>query len=419
MQLSTEDPGGPLAATVRDFFAPGQGDCLGAAVSGGGDSTALLLLLADWAKDGGPALATVTVDHGLRPEAADEARAVGRLAARLGVSHEVLRWEDRAGTGNRTDRARRARYGLIAAWAARRGIGTVALGHTMNDQAETVLMRLARGSGVDGLSGMAARRVVEGVAFVRPLLGVSRAALRDFLMARGEGWSEDPTNEDEAFDRVKARRALAALSALGLTAEGLVATAGWMARAREVLDDTVRDLVARAGRIEAGDLVVGLPALSSARAETRLRLVAEGLRWVTGAPYRPREEALRRALGVLGEGRRTLHGAVMTVAQGELRITREAAAVAGLSAVPGALWDGRWRVEGPFEPGDRIGAVGEAGLADCPGWRKAGLPRLSLLATPGVWRGGGLIAAPVAGMGEGWRAWIAPERAWLPGPRDG
>ena len=122
------------------------------AVSGGGDSVALLLLLQE---TGARPLAAVTVDHGLRPESAAEAAAVAALCSARGIAHTLLRWEEPAGAGNLQARAREARRRLIGDWARGRGIGAVALGHTLDDQAETFLLRLARGSGVDGLSGMA------------------------------------------------------------------------------------------------------------------------------------------------------------------------------------------------------------------------------------------------------------------------
>ena len=169
--------GATLAALVRAAFGPEPPDKLGVAVSGGGDSTALLVLLDDWRRDGGPELAVATVDHGLRPEAAAEAAEVAALCGRLGVPHETLAWRW-DGKGNLSDAARRGRLRLIAGWANGRGIGMVAQGHTADDQAETFLMRLARGSGVDGLAAMAARRTAEGVAWVRPLLQVRRGEFR-------------------------------------------------------------------------------------------------------------------------------------------------------------------------------------------------------------------------------------------------
>ncbi len=377
---------------------------LGVAVSGGGDSLALLHLLADWRAAGGPALSAATVDHGLRPEAAAEASHVALICAGLGIPHATLRWQE-GPQGNLMAAARAARYRLLCGWAAAEGLKEVALGHTGDDQAETFLMRLARGSGVDGLAGMAGRREIGGIAFLRPLLAIPRQALRGYLGERGIGWAEDPTNADTAYDRTRARQALAALAPLGLTAETLSATAGWMARAREVLDDAARDLAARIARIEAGDVILDRAGLAAAREETRLRLVAGALRWISSAPYRPRLAALRAVLEGPGPaGRRTLHGCLLTEGRGTLRIGREFRAAAGASAAPGALWDGRWRVTGPFAAGDRIAALGTEGLRACPDWRATGLPRATLLASPAVWRGATLLAAPFAAPQAGWQA---------------
>ena len=127
------DADAALHEAVRSLLAPGRFDRLGVAVSGGSDSLALLHVLADRAQEGGPELAGVTVDHGLRPEAAAEAAMVARVCAGLGVSHDTLRWQGWDGKGNLPDRARRARYGLIGDWARARGIAAVALGHTLAD----------------------------------------------------------------------------------------------------------------------------------------------------------------------------------------------------------------------------------------------------------------------------------------------
>lgn len=407
------DPGAALRAALRSFLAPGRFDRLGVAVSGGSDSLALLHLLADFARDGGPDLACVTVDHGLRPEAAAEAAMVAAVCAGLGVPHDVLRWQGWDGRGNLPDRARRARYGLIGDWARARGIAAVALGHTLDDQAETFLMRLARGSGVDGLAAMAAERHSDGIRWLRPLLGQRRADLRDFLRGRGVAWAEDPTNEDTAFDRVKARAALAALAPLGLTSETLAVTAGWMRQAREVLEAAAAGLAERAVTVEAGDLVIARPAFDAAPLETRLRLLAGGLRWVAGGDYRPRAEALAAVFGQVMAGKRqTIAGCLLAPRKASIRVAREAAAVAGLAAAPGEVWDGRWRLMGPLTAGAEVRALGEAGLAQCPGWRDAGLPRSSLVAAPAVWVGGRLAAAPLAGCPNGWSAEM------LRGPED-
>lgn len=221
-----------LAARVSDALNGLLGAAvpvrLGVAVSGGGDSLALLHLMHDWARANGSDLRAVTVDHGLRAAAPGEAAQVARLCADLGLPHDTLHWTGWDQSGNLQAEARRARYRLMAGWARGHDLQAVALGHTLDDQAETVLMRLARGSGVDGLSAMAGRRDDLGMRWLRPLLAIRRDDLRAFLSGLGVDWVDDPSNADTRFDRIKTRQALAQLAGLGIDAEGLADTAtGW------------------------------------------------------------------------------------------------------------------------------------------------------------------------------------------------
>lgn len=411
----------PAAALAEALAAalPEPPAGLGVAVSGGSDSLALLVLMADWAGPRGVALEAATVDHGLRPEAAAEAAAVGALCARLGLPHAVLRWA--AGPpkhGNLMDAARRARQQLIGDWAAGRGLDAVALAHTQDDQAETVLMRLGRGAGVDGLSAMAARRVAAGTVWLRPLLAVSRAALRAELGARGIGWAEDPSNTDDRYLRVRTRKALARLAPLGIDAAGLAATAVRMAAARAVLEAAAQEAAARIGRQEGGDVVLDRAGWAALAPETRDRLLAGALRWVGGGAYAPRRAALVRLAARLAQGRDgTLAGCAVTCRGAEIRIAREWRAVRAVTAAPDALWDGRWRLtppEGCRAERLRVEPLGAAGLAACPGWRATGLPRASLAVTPAVRDGLWLVAAPVAGLAEGWQVETVPPAADFP-----
>lgn len=408
-------PAGSLSDQVTAAFGPSPPARLGVAVSGGGDSLALLLLLDDWRRAGGPGLSVATVDHGLRASSAAEADVVVRTAAALGLPCAVLRWTGWDGRGNLPDRAREARYALLADWARADGIGSVALGHTLDDQAETVLMRLARGSGVDGLAGMSVSRQSLGITWVRPLLAVGRATLRDWLGARGvAGWIEDPTNDDPHYDRVVARQALRALASLGITTSGLAATAGRMALARQALAAAAADLAARALSLDRGDVVIARPAFEAAPYDTRARLLAHALMWVASEPYRPRFAALEATMAGAAAGRRgSLHGCLLHPTRDALRVSREPAAAARVpDAAPGGVWDGRWIVTGPdgHTVDCRVRALGEAGLAACPDARAGGLPRASLAASPSVWRHGELIAAPLANFGSGWVAKLAQDR---------
>lgn len=393
------------AATLARLPAPGT---VGLALSGGSDSTAMLHLMARAAPPLGLRLAGVTVDHGLRPEAADEAAQVGRLCAGLGLSHDILRWDHGPIRGNLMDQARRARYGLIADWARGRGLGGVALAHTATDQAETLLMGLARGAGLDGLSGMRARFEVGKVTFFRPFLAQGREDLRGFLRRHGLGWLDDPTNEDERYLRIKARRALKALAPLGITEARLAGSAHHLAEAlgavRQAAGAAARDLVHEI----AGGLLLDRAGLRWLGPELERRVLILCLMWLTQNDHPPRAAEVQRLLRAIAEGRAaTLAGCRLLPRAEAALIVREPNAL-GPATPAGRLWDGRWLVEGPVQPGDEVRALGARGLASCRGWRQSGLPREALIVSPALWRGETLVAAPALGGGAGWSARLAP-----------
>lgn len=204
---------------------------LGLAVSGGADSTALLLLAVD-ALPG--RVEAVTVDHGLRPEAAAEAAHVADLCAKLHVPHATLPVE--VGGGNLQAEARRARYAAMARWIEDRGLAALATGHHADDQAETLLMRLNRGSGVAGLAGARARGIVPGtrIALLRPLLDWRRVELDAIVRDAGIVAVADPSNGDDRFDRVRMRKALASVDWIDVPA--VAASATWLSEADEVVE---------------------------------------------------------------------------------------------------------------------------------------------------------------------------------------
>lgn len=378
---------------------------LGVAVSGGGDSMALLHLLKSCTAEKAVALEAATVDHGLRAEAAEEAAFVAETCQTLGIPHEILRWEGWDGRGNLQAEARAARYRLLAGWAARHDLDGVALAHTLDDQAETFLMRLARRSGVDGLSAMETVFRRDGVRFLRPALALERAELRGFLTRHGLGWRDDPSNEDDKYDRVKARKALAVLDGLDIDRGTLAGVARNLAAASHALKLCARDTAKRIGRVEGGDVVFERAGLILAGSEIRRRLLAAALVWVSGSIYPPRQEALDLAEAAFARRKtHNLHGCLVLSDAQSLRITREFNAVKDLSNPFGQLWDNRWRLSGPGE-GMTLRALGEA-VKDCPEWRETGLSRMSLMASPAVWDGARLVAAPLAGCANGFSAII-------------
>ncbi|MCP5036617.1 MAG: tRNA lysidine(34) synthetase TilS [Rhodobacteraceae bacterium] len=369
---------------------------------------ALLHLTHAWAKANNVSLSAATVDHGLRPEAADEAQMVAEICAGLGFSHDILHWEDWDRRGNLQNAARRARYALLTSWARENQLDAVALGHTKDDQAETFLMRLARGSGVDGLAAMRRDWQVEGTRWLRPLMGVCRQELREYLTAKSARWVEDPSNDDERFDRVKARRALEALAPLGLNTGRLAGTAEKMTLAREALQQYTFEAAHELCETQSGDVLIA-SGMKKLPQETLHRLFAHALMWIASAPYRPRYDALVETLGAVRSGeRRSLHGCLILPKDEKIRITREYQSVKDEMCASGQVWDNRWRITGPTD-GIQVRALGEA-LCEVPDWRETGLPRMSLMASPAIWRGEVLVGAPLAGLASDWSAEIAPPK---------
>lgn len=398
----TKDDADILSA-VRAGFQGLPPRRLGVAVSGGGDSVALLHTLTRCFEPGTVVLEAATVDHGLRPEAAAEASDVAALADTLGIPHTVLRWNDRNENGNLQDQARRARFRLLAEWAGTRDIAMVALGHTADDQAETVLMRLARAAGTDGLAAMRPSRVQHGVTFLRPLLRLTRADLRAYLVRNGLVWAEDPTNADESYDRIKARNALPALEPLGITAPVLAEVAENMARARDALNWYTFLAAKEMADVSGGAVVFDIRRFRTLPEEIARRLVIHAIRWIAGGDYPPRRAPVAAMVEAARLGRgATLGGCRLVSRRGLAWICREYDAVAGLRSAPDALWDSRWRLTCP-DPGPRseVAALGPDGLAQCPDWRDSGLPRPVLLATPALWHGEELLSAPLAGLVNG------------------
>jgi tRNA(Ile)-lysidine synthase len=285
------------------------------AVSGGGDSLALMHLLADWARARrAPAPIVFTVDHGLRPQSAAEAKDVARWAKEAGLACEILSVKGEKPKTGIEAWAREARYRLMAKALAGRGLKALYLGHTEDDQAETFLIRLGRGSGLDGLGAM--RRLApfpfagtEKLTLARPLLAVPRHLLRDYLTARGQAWLEDPMNSETRFTRSRMRALLPPLAAAGLSPRRIAQAASHLARAREALDLATAAVLARACHPLNGGWLLDPDALTAAPREIGLRALAALLQKVSGEEYRPRFESLEQLFDRLPAGKgATLHG---------------------------------------------------------------------------------------------------------------
>lgn len=392
-------------AAEAALFAALRAACprdLAVAVSGGGDSMALLALLAEMPEF---RVRAVTVNHGLRPEAAAEAALVAGFCAARGIPHDILTWQHGGQiAGNLMQAARLARRRLIADWAGQVGISHVALAHTAQDQAETLLMGLARAAGLDGLSGMRPSWQENGVTWLRPLLAFGRQELRAVLVRRGITWAEDPTNHDAKYLRARARKALGPLSALGITEATLARSAANLALARGALDRITDQAAHQIVQERAGALCLAPETLPDTDPEILRRLVLRGVSWLNPLPHAPRADRVARLCMALRQGRAaTLAGVRLVPAASGLWLCKEDRSLGPMVDAPGQ-WDGRWTLRGPFQPGDRIGALGTLGLAQIADRKSAGLPRAVLVTTPAVWRHGHLIAAPLARSEPDWCA---------------
>ena len=287
--MSVADDADPIGDAEADrlFAELVDESALVLAVSGGADSTALLYLLARWRKrhKPSPKLHAVTIDHGLRPQSRSEASGVKRIAAQLGVVHRTMRWAGEKPLTGLQEKARAERYRLLLAAAHKAGARCVITAHTLDDQAETVLFRLARGSGLAGIGAMARVShagfhgpVMRGArgspALVRPLLGVAKARLVATLHAAGIAHVEDPSNADPRFARVRWRKLAPVLAAEGLTAARLVQLARRVRRNEAAIEAVVTAAFDRLGwRPQAWTIAFDARGLRDVPAEIALRLI--------------------------------------------------------------------------------------------------------------------------------------------------
>lgn len=390
------EAGDRFQAALEALAPPGR---LALAVSGGGDSLALLLLARDWSqRSAGRALDVLTIDHGLRPESLAEAAMVGAVARRLGLPHHVLRPTEELPRRGLEAAARACRYRLIVDWCRRNGVAAVATGHSEDDQAETLLMRLARGSGLDGLSAMAPASTLGPIRLLRPLLGFSRAELAALVADAGLVAADDPMNHDDGFARVRMRRAIATL---GLDRSGLAATAARLRRDRAVIDGLVDDLVGRAVALSsAGVARIERDALRGQASPLVERALGRLVRAVGGGDYAPRRERVERLAALLAApgdfAGATLGGCRFLAGRERVTVLREARRLGpdlALAAGAGGVWDGRFEVEA----GDAaivvraLGALRPEGLPPLPAEERRILP--------GIFLAGRLVAVPSLDFG--------------------
>ncbi len=391
-----------LLAPVADMNA------IALAVSGGRDSLALLAAVDRWRREGArPAVHVFTVDHRLSPGSGAVARRVATLARERGLPARVLAWDDAKPGSAIEATARHARYRLLAAACRAAGISHLLTAHSLEDQAETFLMRLRHGSGIFGLAAMRPEIDLGGLVLFRPLLGVARARLAASAASAGLAAHEDPMNDDPRFERVRMRRLLPALARAGLTAPLLAAAAARCAGVAAEIEATVDRLIADAVAVDPFAVVtMGRAAFMTAAQPVRQRLLVRLLQAIGGAAYPPRSErvaALHAGLAAAtGERwRRTLAGVVIEGGPGGIRLWREVGrgGLPVLDAPPGFVgnWDGRYRVALPSDAPEGL-SLGPLGDRRPPALRRfAGLPSGATAALPALFAGGQMVAVPLLG----------------------
>ena len=400
------------------------------AVSGGSDSTALMLLFADWLRQSGDDAANhtvLTVDHGLRAASVAEAQAVAVQARLLGFQHATLTWGGPKPTTGIQAAGRGARYQLMGDHMRANGMTVLLTGHTRDDRAETLLMRLARGSGLDGLAGMSPRLGFRDLGLgnpgsddldiARPLLGVSRAELRSLLQARGIRWIDDPFNQALEFERPRLRAARAHLDELGLSDAMLALSATRLLRARRALERAADDFCAPASGAASVDpsgyIQIDWSRLQAVEEEIALRVLRRSIGAAggeAGLVSLAKLEALAASVRAAGAepGKWTLARAMVTLREGAITIEREPGRepLPRLQLAPGAqaCWDGRFSIKVGANVGPgfvEVRALGEDAARYLLNAQDGSTTRPSLNAValaPSFWQGERLLAAPTIGF---------------------
>jgi tRNA(Ile)-lysidine synthase len=394
VKAKTEYPFDRHLAELQDFSK------IALAVSGGSDSAAMLHLVAQWAarQNSQISLTVLSVDHGLRPEAAFECAQVGEWCKVLGLNHVTLQWLGNKPSSGIQAKARLARYSLMTEWCLENNVPVLLTAHTADDQAETIVMRQSRTSTAKSLAGIWPSRDWNGVQVMRPLLSVRRQELREYLIAQNLDWIDDPSNFNPLYERVRIREKLAgnadvaksaaqALSAIRATQQK---AEGWVAAFLSV--SKLGLLSCDRGKVKNIDPDVG---------DEILALVFK----VNGIAHLP-ELKSRQSLWawLIGDlpNRRTLGGLIFAKRKHDLLIAREPGRISEETIViPSSgkvVWDGRFIVKGP--EGAEIRPAGKfediLRRSDIPAFVDAGLPV--------VCNGRAVLAAPFHGIGAGVKA---------------
>jgi tRNA(Ile)-lysidine synthase len=359
------------------------------AVSGGSDSIALLLLASTWAKSVDASLQVVTIDHGLRPEAAAEAAFVSGVCEGLGLPHLTIAWDGQKPESGVSQAARNARYQFLEEFALDIGASTILVGHTANDQAETILMRNARRGQHEqarGLSGISPLMLLPArTKLLRPLLGVTRKSLRDYLKTLNQSWIEDPSNFDESYERVRIRNRLAEDEG---QIDALCRFATLSGRLRKSVNEKAALVLSEHIVLSEGPMYAIANEVVMAEAPAIQRLVLQVLiAMAGGAEYFVSMTKLEQLIKAQDDIRLTLGNCVVEKDAGCIKFYRETRNLPSVVVGPGdtVLWDGRFFIDNTSSISYFCGPIDKEqlqGLEDARGRKFSIKPRAVLGATP-------------------------------------
>ncbi|MBL0941165.1 MAG: tRNA lysidine(34) synthetase TilS [Alphaproteobacteria bacterium] len=379
------------------------------AVSGGIDSLCLTLLLQKWVQEQQGHLIALTVDHGLRPESSEEALQVAKWLSLHNIEHHILSWQGSKPKTRVQENARKARYKLLEDWCKKHNILHLCLGHQADDQVETFLFRLCRGSGIDGLAGMSAIVEKAEVRILRPLLKIKRERLQQTLLNLKQEWIEDPSNLDDHYTRTRLRYIQKTLEGEGLTLESLSKTIQKLSLSRAALEDQTTALLANSFQIfSSGYGILDLPQLLEAPDDIIMRVLSVSLTCLSGSTYPPRRiylERLKNSIipGIKVKGR-TCWGCSIIPWRGKLLILRELSAISDQVLIDNSnnivKWDNRFRFV--FKQNlsktvilQKLGINGWVQIVgQQPNLQKKLIPARVRPTLPALWQGDKVVAVP-------------------------
>jgi len=343
---------------------------LAVAISGGGDSMALALLMHGvLTKRGGRVLA-LTVEHGLRADSMAEAEGVHKLMTSLNIEHRILKWEGDKPETRIEELAREARYNLLLSECKKEGIEYLAIAHNIEDLVETFWIRLSHGSGLDGLSSIAPSREQNGVKIIRPLLNYSRQSLRDICNEAEVKWFEDSSNKDEKFLRVRLRQFEELLQGEGLTSERLMKVITKLEESRAALDFAVNSFYKEIVEISSlGYAKIDKVKLAEYPKDIARRILAKAINQVYPQKYSPSYDLLDETLSEIkleDFSGKTLCGCELFKEKtGQLIICRESSRIQTKAEICNneIIWDCRFKVKSTLKEKLYVASLGDEGLA--------------------------------------------------------